>query len=77
MHSSWKKNFAAQPHEEKEKLIEIRDAAGAVGQLLDNQGEPTLQRKKFIDMRDSAGTVERPPADQGEPIPSMWSCLFL
>lgn len=35
-------------------FIEIREAAGAVGQLPDNQGEPTLKRRKSFQMREAA-----------------------
>lgn len=36
-----KKNFLAWQGEEKEKFIEMRGTSHTVGQLPDNQGEPT------------------------------------
>ena len=37
----WKKSFPAQPGEEKEEFIEMKDAASASGGLPDAQGELT------------------------------------
>lgn len=40
-HAGWKKNFLAQPGEEKDEFIEMRNAVSTSGRLPDDQGEPS------------------------------------